>query len=235
MLLRDTVWGSFCTLTIAVSIAMIGASTNAGEERAGKSSAKLAEITASVWAVREAGDTVTLATLNQTAPVMTTLTDDTRLEGVCVHCEARLQFRAGELAKRCSECPCGSLNFRCIASKLTATKSWQALLQSLPRGTRLRLEYNDTDKPEKGIKRLVVDRYGALLAVEGLAEATPEQLQNLGKSVGAAHIENDMDGSRLQLSVKDKWTMEKETRLEKELEKVGAKLAPPPAQSADQK
>ena len=199
------------------------APTEAGEET-GK---RAAEVSASVWNVPKEGGSVTLAIFSRPEPVRTTLNAETRLEGICLHCELALKFALGELARRCGMCPCGFSNAQCLTGKASSQKSGAALLQDLPRGTRLRVEYADPEKPEAGLKRVIVDRHGALLPVEGLEAATPEQCKELGKSVGATRTELSADGKRLQFGLKDLWTAEKEARVEKALAKLGAKVAAP--------
>jgi len=193
---------------------------------------KAVEVTASAWEIRQSGTTVTLATFDRSTPVQTTLTQDTRLEGVCMHCDIALQCRAAELAKRCEVCPCGRSNILCFTGKSSNTTDWQTLLLALPRGTKLRIEYADPERPKDGIKRLLVDRHGALFAVDGIASATPEQLQALGKAVGATKVERNAAGDRLQISLKSNWTVDKVTKMEKALAGMGGRLAFPREEAA---
>jgi hypothetical protein len=211
----------FVPIALLVFTVLSVVSVGAGEEKA----RKLTEIQASLWDLSKENGNLTLATMGQSAPVKTTLTAQTQLEGVCMHCQISLKCCSGDLGKRCPVCPCGFSNAICLAGKAASEKNGPALLQALPRGTRLRVEYLDGDKPEAGLKRLVVDLHGVLLPVEGLADATPDQLQTLGRSVGAVRTELSAEGKRLQLTLKDNWTAERATRLEKALEKQGAKIA----------
>jgi hypothetical protein len=217
---------AFTALTL-----LAATSTQAREKRGYSAADKSNEVAASVWNLPGQGATVSMATFDQSAPVKTTLTEDTMLKGVCVHCEVDLQCRASDLAKKCPVCPCSLSNYLCLTGKASVDKNWQAMLRGLAQGTRIRLEYSVAGKPEQGIKRLTVDHRGAVLPVEGLDASTPQQLQALGKSVGAAHIERNTEGNRLQLSLNDDWTVDKEARLEKELTKIGAKVTGPQAET----
>jgi hypothetical protein len=183
----------------------------------------------SVCALPKADGMVTLVTFKHPLTVKTTLSMGTLVEGVCVHCEVPLKFRVDELAKRCAVCSCEISNGQCLTGK-GIVKNWTDLLKTLPAGTSLRVEYTDPNKPETGLKNLTVDRHKALLSVEGLTDMSPETLLKLGKSAGAASVERSDDNKRLQLTLKDDWTTEKESRWEKALAKVGAKIVSPAAQ-----
>lgn len=215
-------------LGMSVLALQAGGLARTGEEAAEKSGT----ISAGLWQ-QKGSETFLLTTLKQPTPITTALKANTQIEGVCVHCQIELSCRASELAKKCPVCPCGFSNLQCLAGKASPDKTSYALLESLPLGTRLRVEYVNADRPGEGLKRLSVDRHGALLPVEGLAGAAPEQIQALGKAVGAVKTELSEDGSRLQFTLKDNWTTDKEQRLEKALAKSGAKVAAPePAPTA---
>lgn len=188
------------------------------------------EIAATVWELPKEGGTLRLITFEEAAPVKTTLTAATQIEGGCVHCQLALKCCAGELEKRCGACPCNLPNSECLTGKGAGAKTWIGLLKALPLGTGLRLEYADPNKSEAGLKHLVVERRKALLCVTGIADATPEELQKFGKLVGASRVERSMDGKRLRLVLKDDWTAERELRLEKALAKAGAKVVSPTSQ-----
>ncbi len=79
-------------------------------------------------------------------------------------------------------------------------------------------------------KRLVVDRHKALFSVIGMATIATEDLLKIGKSVGATDVERSEDGKRLQLTLKEDWTADREARWERALSKVGAKVVSSAAQ-----
>ena len=88
-------------------------------------------------------------------------------------------------------------------------------------------------KPQRMIGVLLHDQDGqAILPVEGLAQATAQQLDELGKSVKAAKIVRNAKGDRIEIHVKDVWNDDKAKRLEKALSEMGARLAPMPAKPA---
>lgn len=194
---------------------------------------KPAESVVSVWDVSKDGKTLSLAAFQQSAPMKCTVSAETRVEGVCIHCEIVFKCSVADIEKRCNVCPCGLTNAVCLTGKNSAEKTWTALFQNLPRGMRLRVEYVNPSRPQDGLKRLTVDRHGAVLPVTGLADVTSDQVQALGKSVGVSRTELNVAKTRLQLSLKDNWTAEKVSRMEKELAKLGAKLAPFPTETAE--
>lgn len=189
-------------------------------------------VTASVWLLPKKGETVLLVTLDKSGPIKTTVRADTQIEGICMHCDIKMQCRAADLEKKCGTCPCGFSNFACLAARAPSANTWQAMLEALPQGTQLRVEYADPEQPNNGIRRLVVDRHAVLLPVEGLSGATPQQLQDLRKCVGAARIELNPHCDRLQLSLKANWTTDKVARLEKALATLDARIAPVPSEAA---
>jgi hypothetical protein len=216
----------FISLGFAGCTTLCAMSTGAREE----TERKPVEISASLWKLPKERGTLLLTTFRQSAPVQTVLTSETQVEGVCIHCNIEFKYRTDDLGKRCAVCPCGFSNAQCLTGKASSAKSWTTLLQDLPRGTRLRIEYTTPEKPGDGLKRMVVDRHGVLLPVEGLMGSTPEQRKALGKSVGAIRTEWNEDEKRLQITLKDNWTTEKESRLEKALAKLGARVVSPEAE-----
>ena len=189
---------------------------------------KPAESTVSFWESSGDGKSISLIAFQQSNRINSALDAQTQVEGICIHCQLSLTCRIGDLAKRCAVCPCGMTNSVCLSGKKAAEKNWILFLQNMPRGTRLRVEYANPCRPEEGLKRLKIDFHGVLLPIEGIAGAIPDQVQSLGKSVGATHTELNSEKSRLQLSLKDNWTADKEARLEKGLAKLGAKVSAAP-------
>jgi hypothetical protein len=185
------------------------------------------EIAAGFWEIAEKDQPLTLVSPNELAPVQTSLTDATQIQGVCVHCQITLQCAVGALNKRCPVCPCGLTSAACLTGKSLRDPGWRAVLANLPRGTQLHVAFNTPEKPAEGIKRLVVDRRAALLPVEGLATLTADQVQTLGKAVGARRATWNDSARQLQLDLKDDWTAARESRLEQALTKLGGKIALP--------
>jgi hypothetical protein len=193
---------------------------------------KRPEISASIWAVPEEGAMVTLLVFGRPKPVFTPLTAQTQIDGVCVHCQIPLTFKAGDAVQRCRECPCGYSNMACLTGMTSRGGDWKAMFRALPRGARLRAEYADTDKPESGLKRLSVDRHAALLPVEGLAGLSSDQLLALTRPLGAIRVELSEDGRQLHLTLKGDWTTDREKRLERALASKDAKIAYPVEEKA---
>ncbi|HLK55264.1 MAG TPA: hypothetical protein VKU00_01790 [Chthonomonadaceae bacterium] len=192
--------------------------------------AQPSETAIGVWELPKEGDTLKLFTFEQVDPVKTTLTAKTLIEGICVHCQIALKFSALDLGKRCATCPCDLSNSECLLGKGGKLQTWGAFLKALPPGTNLRVEYDNPNTPDAGLKRLVVDRRKALLPVTGLAEMNTEALQKLGKTVGATRVECSSDSKRLLLTLKEDWSTAKEQRLEQALAKAGVKVVFPASQ-----
>jgi hypothetical protein len=224
-------WISSQSICVSIAVAVLAAYSFRSVEAGEALKEKPVEITAGLWAVSKEGKTLTLASFHQPDPIKTNLTAETQLEGTCIHCQIPLKCFVSELAKHCTVCPCGFSNAMCLTGKNSAEKDWAALLQAAPRGARFRVEYANPARPEEGLKRLNLDRHGALLPVKGLEDISSEQIQSLGKSAGAVKTELNSEKTRLQLSLKDNWTAEKEQRLEKGLEKLGARVAAPPTEA----
>lgn len=182
-----------------------------------------------VWAISENGNEVILASFLNPSPIRTKLAPDTQLEGVCVHCQMALKCSVSELGKRCAVCPCELSNSACFTEKNNASKNSGTLLQFIPRGTLLKIDYSSPETSNARVNRIVLDRRSALLPVEGLGDVSTEQIQALGKSVGAIRTELNDAKTRLQFSLKDNWTSEKELRIEKEMLKLKAKIVSPPS------
>jgi len=189
-------------------------------------------IKASVWELPKDGAALELATFDQPDPTTASLSDDTRLEGVCVHCDLPLQCRAADLLRRCSVCSCERTNLACLGGKASEGKGSAALFRSLPRGTVLRPVFSDPTASEKTIQSLAIDRHAALLPVEGLAGATARQIEDLGKSVRASQILRSNSGDRIEIHLKDNWSDDKVKQFEKALAVLDARLAPVPIKQA---
>lgn len=227
MKLRNGTFSLFSALLIGLALnpALVPARAASGDK------ARSREVLTSLWKLSDQDFHLELTTLGQNSPVSTFLTPETRIEGECVHCQIALQCAVRELGKRCATCPCGFTNAQCLTGQKSANPGLSALLQGLPYGTQLHIEFNTPEHPEEGVKRLTIDRLGALLPVEGGEHMTIAQIQVVERAVGATHTTLNSAGSRLQLMLKEDWNPAKATRLEKELEKIGCKVLAP---SADQ-
>jgi hypothetical protein len=178
---------------------------------------------------------IALLIAGQEKPVTVTLSQDTTLGGICIDCMLYLTFKPGESTKNCAVCGCVVPNAQCIAWTKLKSATWQEMFKALPKGAALRATYNTADKPDSGVKTLLVDRRTVLLPVEGLNGQTPEQLLPLVKPFGGTKAELLAEGKQLVIHLKTDWTVEQETRFEKALEKAGGKIvtvAPDPGPSA---
>jgi hypothetical protein len=179
---------------------------------------------------------IALLIAGQEKPVTVTLSQDTTLGGICIDCLLYLTFKPGESPKNCAVCGCAVSNAQCIAWTKLKSATWQDMFKALPKGAALRAVYNTPDKPESGLKTLLVDRRTVLLPVEGLNGQTPEQLLPLVKPFGGTKAELQAEGKQLVIHLKDDWSVEKEAKFEKALEKAGGKIVPvaPAPEPSDQ-
>jgi hypothetical protein len=225
--------GSLALLATALLLDPLGGA-RAGHAQGSRSGAreKPKVMVAGLWSLPKADGPLTLAAFDSSRAVSAAVSGDTKIEGVCVHCRLALKYRADEVLKNCSACPCGYANGACLAGTESGQKSWRALLETLPKWTRLRVDYMAAGRPESGIARLAIDMRGAVLPVEGLQGPVSDQLQELRKAAGATQVEIAPAGDRLQLSFRDVWTADKELRLEKALTRLGARVAAPPDERA---
>lgn len=175
---------------------------------------------------------VTVLPFGQSKPVATPMSNDAVVGGICRHCDLRLEFRAADAPKKCPMCTCGATNASCLIVKSTEHSLWQEMLAVLPRGTALNITYAVPEKPESGIKRLDVDRRTVLLPVEGLEQTAAAELLAMTKPLGSVRAESAVEGRQIKLTLKEDWDLNKESRLEKALEKRGARIAYPKAPAA---
>jgi len=182
---------------------------------------------AAFWAVPKETGKVTLLIPGQKDPVTTSVSEATIFGGICLDCNLPLEFKPGEAAKNCSVCGCAVSNAQCIVGKPLKSNTWQAMLQMLPHGTGLVPTFNDADKPESGLKKLVITLRAVMLPVSGLDTQTPDQLLALVKPLGGTKAELLDGGKLLAISLKSDWTAERATKLEKALNGVNAKILVP--------
>ena len=217
--------------TAAIALAVMGIGVSA-PAHAGQ--AKAAGTVGAFWAIPKEDGKLTMVIAGQTDPVTVNVSSTTVFAGICLDCNLPLEFKPSEAAKRCMVCGCVVSNAACIVGKAVKEGTWQAMIKGLPHGVVLRPTYTETDKPESGIKKLLVDLRAVLIPVSGLESQTPDQVLALVKPFGATSAELIDGGTRLSFKLKSDWTFDREAKLEKALAKLNAKLIvaeePKPAQ-----
>jgi len=181
----------------------------------------------SFWALPKEDGKLTLTLAGQADPVTVTVSDTTILAGICLDCSLPLEFKPGETNKKCNVCGCAVTNAACIVGKAVKEGTWQAMIKGLPHGVGLRPTFVTADKPESGLKKLLVDLRSVLLPVSGLDGQTPDQLLALVKPLGGSQAELIDGGKRLSIHLKSDWTTDREGKLEKALAKLNAKVVTP--------
>lgn len=170
------------------------------------------------------GQAIRLIVSGSTDPISVPIDGDTLIVSNCRHCNMAVQFKAKDVAKKCSVCPCETSFRDCtIASSLKPT-TWQTLLRGLPKGVALRVTYVDAEKPENGLKSLSIDMHSALIPVEHIGSFTPARVLELVKPIGILAATLEAGGSQLLISVKEPWTGEREKRLERAIADVGGRV-----------
>ena len=218
-------FAKFAGMSATLMMVMFGLTGPARADN--KDAGKVADVVTTILSLPKEGSAVTLLVQGKAQPVTVTVSDDTILGGNCHDCNMMQMFKASEAAKHCKMCGCDAPNVECVAWKSLKSNSWQQLLSALPQGIALRAIYNETDKPESGLKSLIIDRHTVLLPVEGLSGQTADQLQSLVQPVGGVNAQLVADGKQLQFTLKDYWEADKAAKLVKELAKAGVKLAYP--------
>lgn len=207
--------------TILTAIALNSAVAN--ETAAVKSAVK----PTAFWTVQKETGKLMLLIPGQKDPVATAVSDATVFGGICLDCNLPLEFKTGEAAKNCNVCGCAVSNAACIVGKAVKSNTWQAMLKTLPSGTGLLPTFNEADKPESGVKKLMVSLRSLLLPVSGLDTQTPDQLLALVKPLGASSAELLDGGKLLQITMKSDWTFERAAKLQKSLQNINAKVLVP--------
>lgn len=185
------------------------------------------ETFATFWNLPSEGDKIVLLLAGNPKPLSLVVSEETMLGGVCCHCQLQMRFKRSEATKRCSICPCGATYAECLCNKRVKGNDWKTMLQMLPPGMGIRLEWREADKPEAGAKMLHLDARRVLLPVTGLSAENEAPLRDLLKPLGGSKVALSEDGKQLQISWKEDWTTEKLVRTEKVLAKLGGKLAFP--------
>jgi hypothetical protein len=211
---------------LAAAVVTSGIINLAYADQASKISAA-GPLTALAAAPKDDGSVLLLPS-GDTRPLAFTIKADTTLGGICIDCMLFQTFKASDVTGKCQECGCGSPNAVCIAWKPLKTVTWQEMLKALPPGTGLRVVYNTADKPDSGLKGLLVDRRTVLLRVSGLDMKTPEELNGLVKLFDGTKAELTAGGTQLVIRLKDDWTVEKEAKFEAALTRAGGKIVTTP-------
>lgn len=192
---------------------------------------KAKDVVTTFWAMPKEPGTVTLLALGEAKPITVAAGAETVFGGICHECNMPLRFKSATAAKSCDTCGCAVSVAECLAWGHLKPNSWEGMLKALPPGTALRAIYNTKDKPESGLKSLIVDRRVVLLPVEGMGDRTREELLLLVKPFGGVRAEMTGSGKQLSITLKDDWTAAREIRLEKALAASGAKVAFPIAET----
>jgi len=219
------VMGGLALVLAAMTAMAVGLVSPVRADDAG--AAKKDSVLGSFWTLPKEDGKVTLVLAGETDPVTVAVSDTTIFAGICLDCSLPLEFKPGDVAKKCSVCGCAVSNAACIVGKPVKEGTWQAMIKALPRGVGLRPTFNTSGKPDSGVKKLLVDLRSVLLPVSGLDGQTPEQLLALVKPLGGNQAELIDGNKRLSIHLKSDWTAERETKLEKALAKLNAKVVVP--------
>jgi hypothetical protein len=221
---KDTWAGRVCAtvLLLVLGCAGLGFSAKADNDK------KVVRpgIVSTLWALEKEDAKVTLMTLNGD-PVVLAVEPDTLIAGTCVHCNMVMEVKAGQSARNCAKCACNLSNTECFVNKAAGKKGWADMLQALPKGTALRVEYKESDKPASGMKRMTIDYKTALLPIRSASALSAEDLKAAVKAVGGTNLELGDDSKRLLIHLKNDWTQDKETRLAKSLAQMSVDVAFP--------
>lgn len=158
---------------------------------------------------------VLLLAWRRPAPIPSAILADTSFEGVCCHCNLPMKFKAGEAAAHCSICPCNAVYTACLIGKETGKNGWSEMLDALPQGVGLHVEFVDPQKPSAGIKRMAMDLRAVLLPLEKPLEITDAQLLGLLKALGVRSVERADGDKLLRLTLKEDWSKDRADRLQK--------------------
>ena len=184
-------------------------------------------ILGSLWAMPQQDGKLTLLLAGRLEAVTVVVSEQTILAGICQDCSLPLKFKPGESGKKCLVCGCSVSNAACILGKPVKDGTWQSMIKGLPHGVGLRPTFNTSDKPESGLKKLMIDFRSVLLPVTGLDGQTSAQLIAIVKPLGGDQAEMIDGGKRLSIHLKSDWTVELEGKLEKALAKINAKVEMP--------
>jgi hypothetical protein len=214
----------FAYATLVLAAMTVGMSSPVLSAGAGK--ARSGSILGSFWALPKEG-AIAMVLAGHPKPITTAITDATILGGICLNCRGKMEFTMREARMHCFVCDCTVINAGCIVAnerKYVKEGSWQATIEALPRGVGLHPTFNTPDKPESGLKKLIVDRRSVLLPISGLDGKTPDQILALVEPLGAIKAKMIDGGKRLWLQLNSDWTTEREGTLEKALAKINAKV-----------
>ncbi len=216
-------WKLFGMLLLAGTVIGMNSQARADDQGSADANRHLA----SLWILPKEEGKLTLVLTGQSEPVTVAVSEATVFGGICQDCQMHMEFKANESGKKCSVCGCDVTNAACIVGKPVKTPNWQGMLKGLPRGTGFQVEFNDPQKPDSGVKKLIVNLRTVLLPVTGLDNQTPDQLLALVKPLGGTEAELIDGGKRLSIHLKSDWTAAREDKLEKALTGLNAKILQP--------
>jgi hypothetical protein len=121
-----------------------------------------------LWEAPKDDTPLTLLVADQEKPITSTVKTDTIFDGICLHCQLKMQFTADKAPKKCHVCACALTCSECLCGKGDRQNRWETMLRTLPRGVALFLTFAEPDKPETGVTRVLVDKRTVLLPVDGL-------------------------------------------------------------------
>ena len=181
-------------------------------------------VIASLWALPAGDASVTLIESGKTDPVTVPVAATSMFSGICHDCGMVLKFTAAQAGKSCVMCPCAVPMSECIVWTKLKHNTWGDMLQGLPKGTALHVVFNDPDKPEAGVKTIVMDRRTVLLQADGLDKVDTTQLMAIAKPLGATKAEVSADKKQLTLMLQSDWTNDKAGKLQKALAAAGVTI-----------
>jgi hypothetical protein len=181
---------------------------------------------ASLWSQAIPERTVQIMLSDNTEPIKSPLDDDSIMQGACRHCSMTVRFKASDTGRKCAACPCGTSNFDCIITEHAGSQAqtWQRLLCALPRGTALQVTFADDNKPEKGIRSIVVDSHTALMPVDGMDSLSDADLGRIAQKVRGQAPHLLANGRQFMISLRDTLTPEHERSLEKAITDAGGHI-----------
>lgn len=218
-----------CAMITLLTLACVVSGAGATDDE--KKSARPTGVVSTLWGLQDAGEKVTLLVMHGD-PLTLAVQPDTLLAGMCLHCNIVMEVKAGQSAKTCTKCACNTGNAECFVNKVAGKNGWTDLFKALPKGTVLRVETMQADKPDSGLKRLTIDYKTALLPIQSASAPTLDVMLAAAKAVGGTSVELDDEGTRLLIHLKTDWTQDRETRLAKSLAQIGVDVAFPPQEKA---
>ena len=178
------------------------------------------------------GEQINLLSWDKARTIHSMTQPETLYEGICIHCNIPMKFKGSQITNPCGVCGCGAGYGECLTGKASGKNGAALLLQDLPRGVSLHVEFMDSDKPELGIKHITVNLRSILLPLEKPLEMTDTQFLALIKPLGVRAVERADGDKLLRLTLKEDWNPDRANRLTKSLTGQGILLNYSPASPA---